>query len=309
MILEAEQKKIRVILDTDANNELDDQHAIAYMLFNSQVFNIEGITINKTVNGGSIDDHYEEASRIVKLCEWESKVDLFKGATGSFNEIKNTINEHDYDGSEAVDFIVSRARESSTEKLVLLPIGKLTNVALAILKDPAIIPNIRIVWLGSNYPEPGEYNQDNDLQALEYIIESDVEFEIALVRYGKPTGTDAVRASLDEIEKIMPGKGPNIAAPIIGRHGGSFTNFGDYSVNLFQNIPYSENPPTRALFDMAAVAIVKNPSWAVPTRIPKPELIDGKWKDRPDHPDHLTIWENFERDKIMEDFFSTMSAE
>ena len=49
MILEAEQKKIRVILDTDANNELDDQHAIAYMLFNSQVFNIEGITINKTV--------------------------------------------------------------------------------------------------------------------------------------------------------------------------------------------------------------------------------------------------------------------
>ena len=42
MILEAEQKKIRVILDTDANNELDDQHAIGYMLFNSQVFNIEG---------------------------------------------------------------------------------------------------------------------------------------------------------------------------------------------------------------------------------------------------------------------------
>ena len=82
MILEAEQKKIRVILDTDANNELDDQHAIAYMLFNSQVFNIEGITINKTVNGGSIDDHYEEASRIVRLCKWESKVDLFKGATG-----------------------------------------------------------------------------------------------------------------------------------------------------------------------------------------------------------------------------------
>ena len=197
MILEAEQKKIRVILDTDANNELDDQHAIAYMLFNSQVFNIEGITINKTVNGGSIDDHYEEALRIVRLCEWESKVDLFKGATGSFNEIKNTINEHDYDGSEAVDFIVSRARESSTEKLVLLPIGKLTNIALAILKEPAIIPNIRIVWLGSNYPKPGEYNQDNDLQALEYIIESDVEFEIALVRYGKPTGTDAVRASLD----------------------------------------------------------------------------------------------------------------
>ena len=31
-------EKIRVLLDTDANNELDDQHAIAYMLLNGQVF-------------------------------------------------------------------------------------------------------------------------------------------------------------------------------------------------------------------------------------------------------------------------------
>jgi len=36
---EAERSdKIRVILDTDANNELDDQHAIAYMLFNGSTF-------------------------------------------------------------------------------------------------------------------------------------------------------------------------------------------------------------------------------------------------------------------------------
>ena len=33
-----EPEKIRILLDTDANNELDDQHAIAYMLFNSHIF-------------------------------------------------------------------------------------------------------------------------------------------------------------------------------------------------------------------------------------------------------------------------------
>ena len=31
---------IPVIFDTDANNELDDQHALAYMLLNDEVFDV-----------------------------------------------------------------------------------------------------------------------------------------------------------------------------------------------------------------------------------------------------------------------------
>jgi hypothetical protein len=104
----------------------------------------------------------------------------------------------------------------------------------------------------------------------------------------------------------MPGKGPHISTPVIGRHGGTFTNFGDYSVNLFQNIYYHDDPPSRALFDMAAVAIVKNPFWAKQQKIPKPELINGKWRERPNHPNHITLWENFDKEKIIDDFFSSM---
>jgi hypothetical protein len=33
--------KIRLIIDTDANNELDDQHALAYALYNRDIFDIE----------------------------------------------------------------------------------------------------------------------------------------------------------------------------------------------------------------------------------------------------------------------------
>ena len=46
--------KIRIILDTDANNELDDQHAIAYLLFNGDTFAVEGITVNATSGGGVV---------------------------------------------------------------------------------------------------------------------------------------------------------------------------------------------------------------------------------------------------------------
>ena len=301
-----QSEKIRIILDTDANNELDDQHAIAYMLFNDSIFDVEGITINKTKSGGSIDDHYDEANRVVKLCGWHSKVELHKGATGLFDEIKDQLNNPVYDGSDAVDFIISMAQKESNRKLVLLSIGKLTNIALAIHKLPSIAPKIKVVWLGSNYPKPGEYNQENDLLSVQYIIDCNVDFQIALVRYGEPSGTDAVRVSLSEIEKIMPGKGPHISTPVMGRHGGTFTNFGDYSVNLFQNISYDTDPPSRALFDMAAVAIVKNPNWAKQKIIPKPELIDGIWHERPDHPDHITLWENFEKEKIIDDYFSSI---
>ena len=44
-----------MIIDSDANNELDDQHAIAYALFNGDVFNVIGITVNDTRNGNGID--------------------------------------------------------------------------------------------------------------------------------------------------------------------------------------------------------------------------------------------------------------
>ena len=296
--------KIRVLLDTDANNELDDQHAIAYMLFNSQVFDVEGITVNRTYNGGNIDKHFEEAHRVVKLCGLHSQINIYKGASGNYDEIVNHINDLNFDGSDAVNFIIERAKAEDKRKLVLLPIGKLTNIALALKKDPSIASNVRIVWLGTNYPEPGEYNFDNDTTAVKPLLESNVEFEMVMVRYDKPTGTDAVKAYLKDIRQKMPGKGPTISNPVIGRHGGSFTNFGDYSLSLFKN--FREENSSRPLFDMAAVAIVKNPKWADRAKINAPEFTNGKWIDQPDNPRKIVIWENFDKETIMKDFYKSM---
>jgi purine nucleosidase len=299
--------RTRVILDTDANNELDDQHAIAYLLFNGDAFDVEGITVNRTYNGGEVQKHFEEADRVVRLCGLHGKVRVYTGANGEFEGIRNRLRDTSFDGAEAVNFIIERAHAVSGEPLVLLPVGKLTNVALALEKDPSITKKIRIVWLGSNYPEPGEYNQDNDIPSLNYILDTDVPFEIVTVRYGKPSGTDAVRASLDEIKARMPGTGPRIEHPVGGRHGGEFATFGDYSVDLFKNIDLHGDPPSRALFDMAAVAIVKNGSWAQARTIPAPTLVEGKWQERPANQRKIIIWENFDKQKIMKDFYQTMA--
>lgn len=302
-----QDERIRVLLDTDANNELDDQHAIAYLLFSGDRFDVDGITVNRTKGGGGIDEQLAEAQRVVRLSGLAGQVPVLKGADGSFTDIAPQVGAATFDGREAVRFIIERAHAAGS-RLVLIPVGKLTNIALALKRDPSIARKVRVVWLGSNYPDPGEYNQENDEPALQYVLDTDVPFEIALVRYGTPSGTDAVRVSRDEIRRRMGGKGPRVAEAVVGRHGGEFRTFGDYSIDLFEHIELHGTPPSRALYDMAAVAIVKNPSWARSRRIPAPRLVDGRWVERPDNPRAITLWEHFDRERILADFFRVMDT-
>jgi purine nucleosidase len=293
-----------VIFDTDANNEIDDQHALAYLLFSGDVFAVEGVTVNKTI--GHVDRDYEEAKRIMRLSTVYGDIPLYKGANGSFEEIKGYLDSPEFDGHEAVDFIIEQALRNRGQELILLPVGKLTNIALALKKEPAIAENIRIVWLGSNYPKPGEHNQNHDIPAMNYILDIDVPFEMVTVRYGEPSGTTAVSVTQAQILHRMPGKGPRISEPITGRHGGQFDNWGDYSVNLFENYRMEGSPPARPLFDQAAVAIVKNPEWAESYEHPAPVFTDGQWIERPENERKIIIWEWFDIYGIINDFFITM---
>lgn len=301
-----EKEKIPVILDTDANNELDDQHALAYLMSNQDVFEIVGITVNATMNGGLIDGHYDEAVRILTLFNEQEKISVKKGANRTFREIEPKLNNAVFDGVEAVDFIIEQAQKYKDHELVLLPIGKLTNIALALEKAPAIANNVRVVWLGSNYPEPGEYNLDNDTSALTYLLECDLPFELVTVSYGRESGTSAILVSIPEIDSVMPGKGPDADHPITGRHGGEFENFGDYSIDLFHHIDVYGDPPSRSLFDLGAVAIVKNPGWAESRIIPAPRYDSTGWTDVPGNERKVTIWENFQRDSIVEDLYRVL---
>ncbi len=298
-----EAQKIKVIFDTDANNELDDQHAMAYMLFNGDVFDIRGITVNATYNGGGIQGHYDEAERVLQLSNLKDSIPLLKGANGNFDEISDSFDPYNYDGQEGVDFILEETKKDST---IIVAVGKLTNIALALKKDPSFAERTKIVWLGSNYPEPGEYNQDNDTISMNYVLNSKIPFEMVTVRYGKPSGTDAVAVTQTEVNSRMPGLGPKAKTPITGRHGGTFGNFGDYSISLFEHIHYHTDPPSRPLFDMVALAILKDSSWGEQKSIPAPVLINNKWIERPQNDREITVWENFDKEKVLADFYETM---
>ena len=59
---------------------------------------------------------------------------------------------------------------------------------------------------------------------------------------------------------------------------------------------------------MAAVAIVKDPSWAEAYEIPSPHYVDNNWVEQAGNSRMITIWENFNADAIMTDFYSTLEG-
>ena len=293
---------IPVIFDTDANNELDDQHALAYMLFNSDIFDIKGITVNETYAGEELQKHVDEANRIVDLCNWKNKVRVIPGASGDYHEIVGTMGQAIFDGHQAVNFIIEQARMMHDEKLVLIPVGKLTNVTLALAKAPDIASKVKVVWLGSNWPEPGEYNLVNDTTAIAPLLEiPELELEILTVRYSKTTGTTAVSVSVEEIRQQMKGLGPQVA-PVEGRHGGNFSCFGDYSIELF--VKYGDE--RRPLFDVCALAILKDPSWAEKVVVKGASFDGSNWGEAGNEERSIVFWENFDKEAIIGDFYATM---
>jgi len=300
--------RIPIIFDTDANNELDDQHAMAYLFYNQDTFDILAVTVNTTMGGGNIDSQYAEAERIMKLCKIDT-IPLLKGADKSFKTISPTLDSPSFDGHSAVEFITKAGNEARSEKLVVLAVGKLTTMALALKRDPGLAKKIRLVWLGSNYPGPGEYNLDNDTVSVNYILNTDVEFEMVTVRHGLPSGTGAVKLTKQDAIKKLSGLGPEVIPPVVGRHGGEFTRLGDYFVNLFEHIHYDTDEQARALYDMAAVAIVKNPSWATNFTIPAPILINNVWVERPNNQRKVKVWENFNKEAIIGDFLKSIGRE
>ena len=89
--------------------------------------------------------------------------------------IQNGYNEN----NDAVNKIIEIALKNN--KTYILGIGAITNIALAIKKEPDIINKIEIVWLGGNelgYKDNIEYNFNQDIEAVKIVLESKVKMTI-----------------------------------------------------------------------------------------------------------------------------------
>lgn len=203
-------KQVRVIIDTDAGAEADDQFAIVYGLLSPKL-DIKGI-IAEQFSGHKKSDSmllsYAEIKTVLSKMGLESSVPVYKGEMQALNEEANKdglqLSERTdlTELSEGVRFILEEAMKEDDRPLFVLNMGALTNLATALLHTPSIAEKIIAVWIGGgSYPIGHmDFNLANDRIAANTVLESNIElWQIPLGSYTK------MAVSFYELfEKVQP---------------------------------------------------------------------------------------------------------
>ena len=170
------ENRYRMIVDTDAKNEADDQFAIMHHLLTPS-FDVRGIIAahfeNKPGNpnpGGTMEQSFDEIKKILELAEIDD-VPAYRGCVFPLASIE------DAPASEAVDFIIEEARRDDERPLFIAVQGAMTNVGAAINKAPDIAAKLTVLWNGGGvYPDGGwEFNLMQDINACRVLLKSDAQ--------------------------------------------------------------------------------------------------------------------------------------
>ena len=173
--LQAPAGHVDVILDTDAYNEIDDQFALSYLLRSGEKLTVKALCAapffndNSTSPEDGMERSYREIFNLLHLAEREDLNPIvFEGSRTYLPDERTPVD------SPAARELVRLAKDYSPEKpLYVVAIGAITNVASALLMDPAIQDNIVIVWLGGHaleWPETGEFNMMQDVAAARVVF-------------------------------------------------------------------------------------------------------------------------------------------
>lgn len=182
------------ILDADTGNELDDLYAIVRAVIDEEV-TVTALTSAHFNNPQLVTDSLWHIYPTEDINTVQISQDINKNLLETLDrtEIPHPIGADRmvgyawgyYEGAQvpespATDFIVERAREHSpSEKLNVVTVGAVTNVAAALLKDPSIAENIRLFALNMKYSEEydawdkNSFNARNDVNGLDLILENE----------------------------------------------------------------------------------------------------------------------------------------
>ena len=287
MIRIPDEKKIRVIIDTDAACEADDPFAIVQALLSPKLI-VKGILAEHFNEKGSVQKSYDEIMTI--LDAMDLKVPVFMGEEDPVDVVGWPESV-----SEAADFIISEAMKDDPKPLYILCQGAITNLAAALHRKPAIKDRIRIIWIGthgvSDKPAPfREFNAGNDVTAANYVLESGA--DVWLVPSDVYT---TITVGLAELKlKVLP-------CGRIGKH--LYENMIDY--NLSPRAGWTQGE-SWSLGDSPAIAIALNPECGKYVYTQAPHVgEDTSSSSRPGNP-VIRVYKSVDSRYILEDFFAKL---
>ena len=294
--------KVRMVLDTDTYNEIDDQFAVVHALLSPEKLVVEALYAAPFFNeraatpGEGMEKSHAELLRLLSRLGMEAEGLVHRGSDDFLGDNARPLH------SPAVDDLIARAM-ASEDPLYVVAIGALTNIASAILIEPAIIEKIVVVWLGGtafHWPHALEFNLLGDVEAARLVFDCGV----PLVMVPCAGVTTHFRTSVPEIDLYVEGKGA----------------IGDYLAETFKTYSTDHFGWSKEIWDMVAIAYMLDHRW-MPSRIVSSPVIAQKtsgkvgirtpnvWETQPliwafdpaRHPIRYAYY--VERDPIFRDFF------
>ncbi len=271
------QDRIKVIVDADTGNEVDDIFALARIVMEPSV---EIIALNAThwqTSLWAIDNTMENSHRLNQqlLGEMGSRVKTFRGGSARMYDWGDRA-QH----SAATYEIIKQGE--TLEEVHILALGALTNVASAVYLKPELAKKIKVYWLGTTMDfetkvlKRNDFNPLMDPFALDFLLDSEVEIKIM-----------PVNVALDmEIER----------EEITNRIGGN--DLGRFLLNRW-NQHLDGSRKSRVLWDLALVAVFVNPDFAQMEEI-KTSRDSGNRE--------ILFYKSIDAKGIYEDFYNTLLA-
>ncbi|MBN1491401.1 MAG: nucleoside hydrolase [Phycisphaerae bacterium] len=171
-------QKLRVVIDTDARNEIDDVWAIALALQCPDRFEIEGFVAANydNENPGAGPASIETSARMIEtICDKAGLAGRFPIKHGS----PPMRYQFEPSESEGVNFIIDKAMASTPEDpLWVIGLGAATDIASAYLAEPRIAERIVVFWhFRTEWPKRcWNFNVIGDVRATRIVFHSNLSF-------------------------------------------------------------------------------------------------------------------------------------
>lgn len=312
--------KVRMILDTDTYNEVDDQFALSYALESNEKISLEAVYAAPFFNARvkneqeGMEASYNEIKKIVSILKKDNTVNICKGAKKYLADEQSPVQ------SEATLDLIQRALNTPDgDLLYVVAIGAITNIASAILLEPKIIDKIVVVWLAGHplhWPQVWEFNLMQDMVASKYMFKCGVPLTLIpcmSVASGLVTtnyelnkylnGKSEIGTYLSNVVSDFSGDIEDFKSynKIVGRY---LDQIDDYDVDFFRNsFDNDKNAWSKIIWDISTIGYLVNPAWANSRCVSTPILNDDfTWTlTENNHPMRVVYY--LHRDGIFGDMF------
>lgn len=279
----------RVILNTDAKNEADDQFAISHALL-SPTLDVRGLIaahFGTRRSQRSMAESREEIDLLLGLLNLTDKVTVANGAAVALADERTP-----QDSAGAQLIIAESTLAEPDDPLFVAFLGPLTDMASAIMLDPEIVErNVIVIWIGGvGYsglasPRGIEFNLSNDIAAANVVFDS------GMTIWQVPSSVySMVSVGYTELDEKIGQAGP----------------LGEYLIRQLHewNASYHSEPiESRSLGDSPAVGLMLYPHGGTFRIVPAPRFgAEGHYLPGSGHP--IRVCESVDVRFLLEDMFA-----